>query len=74
MVVDFNDDFVPTIPAKDMFLNSNIRKLAKLPREETGRLTRNSSIRDCWRGQKSPLSYIAGVRIGVQLNTSMSLV
>ncbi len=31
VVVDFNDDFVPTIPAKDMFLNSNIRKLAKLP-------------------------------------------
>ena len=31
IIVDFNDGFVPTIPAKDMFLNSNIRKLAKLP-------------------------------------------
>jgi len=31
IVLDFNDGFVPTIPAKDIFLNSNVRKLSKLP-------------------------------------------
>ncbi len=31
IVLDFNDGIVPAIPAKDNFLNSNIRKLANLP-------------------------------------------
>jgi len=31
VVVDFNDGIVPTIPAKDAFLNSSLRKFAKLP-------------------------------------------
>lgn len=31
VVVDFNDGIVPSIPAKDNFLNSTIRKFAKLP-------------------------------------------
>lgn len=31
VVVDFNDGIVPSIPAKDNFLNSSIRKFAKLP-------------------------------------------
>ena len=31
IVLDFNDGFVPNIPAKDIFLNSNVRKIAKLP-------------------------------------------
>jgi len=31
IILDFNDGFVPNIPAKDIFLNSNVRKLAKLP-------------------------------------------
>jgi len=31
IILDFNDGFVPNIPQKDIFLNSNIRKLAKLP-------------------------------------------
>jgi RecB family exonuclease len=31
VVVDFNDGIVPTIPAKDNFLNSSIRKFANLP-------------------------------------------
>lgn len=31
IVVDFNDGIVPAIPAKDNFLNSSLRKFAKLP-------------------------------------------
>ncbi|CAA6799183.1 MAG: FIG00388203: hypothetical protein [uncultured Sulfurovum sp.] len=31
VVVDFNDGIVPSIPAKDNFLNSGLRKFAKLP-------------------------------------------
>ena len=31
VVVDFNDGIVPAIPAKDNFLNSSLRKFAKLP-------------------------------------------
>ncbi len=31
VVVDFNDGIVPSIPAKDAFLNSSLRKFAKLP-------------------------------------------
>ena len=31
VVVDFNDGIVPSIPAKDNFLNSQLRKFAKLP-------------------------------------------
>jgi RecB family exonuclease len=31
VVVDFNDGIVPSIPAKDGFLNSSLRKFAKLP-------------------------------------------
>ena len=31
VIVDFNDGIVPTIPAKDSFLNSSLRKFAKLP-------------------------------------------
>ncbi|CAA6822879.1 MAG: FIG00388203: hypothetical protein [uncultured Sulfurovum sp.] len=31
VVVDFNDGIVPSIPAKDSFLNSSLRKFAKLP-------------------------------------------
>ena len=31
IVLDFNDGIVPAIPAKDNFLNSNIRKLSNLP-------------------------------------------
>lgn len=31
VVVDFNDGIVPAIPAKDSFLNSSLRKFAKLP-------------------------------------------
>jgi len=31
VVVDFNDGIVPSIPAKDHFLNSSLRKFAKLP-------------------------------------------
>ena len=31
VVVDFNDGIVPSIPAKDNFLNSSLRKFAKLP-------------------------------------------
>ena len=31
IVVDFNDGIVPSIPAKDAFLNSSLRKFAKLP-------------------------------------------
>jgi len=31
VVVDFNDGIVPTIPAKDAFLNSSLRKFSKLP-------------------------------------------
>ena len=31
VIVDFNDGIVPSIPAKDNFLNSSIRKFANLP-------------------------------------------
>ena len=31
VVVDFNDGIVPSIPAKDNFLNSSLRQFAKLP-------------------------------------------
>jgi RecB family exonuclease len=31
VIVDFNDGIVPSIPAKDNFLNSSLRKFAKLP-------------------------------------------
>lgn len=31
VIVDFNDGIVPAIPAKDTFLNSSLRKFAKLP-------------------------------------------
>ena len=31
VVVDFNDGIVPSIPAKDSFLNSSLRQFAKLP-------------------------------------------
>jgi len=31
VVVDFNDGIVPSIPAKDAFLNSSLRKFANLP-------------------------------------------
>ncbi len=31
VVVDFNDGIVPSIPAKDSFLNSSLRKFANLP-------------------------------------------
>ena len=31
VIVDFNDGIVPSIPAKDSFLNSSLRKFAKLP-------------------------------------------
>ena len=31
VVLDFNDGIVPSIPAKDSFLNSSLRKFAKLP-------------------------------------------
>lgn len=31
VVVDFNDGIVPAIPAKDNFLNSSLRKFARLP-------------------------------------------
>ncbi|CAA6825622.1 MAG: FIG00388203: hypothetical protein [uncultured Sulfurovum sp.] len=31
VVVDFNDGIVPSLPAKDNFLNSGLRKFAKLP-------------------------------------------
>ena len=31
VIVDFNDGIVPSIPAKDAFLNSSLRKFAKLP-------------------------------------------
>jgi RecB family exonuclease len=31
VVLDFNDGVVPSIPAKDAFLNSSLRKFAKLP-------------------------------------------
>ena len=31
VIVDFNDGVVPAIPAKDSFLNSSLRKFAKLP-------------------------------------------
>lgn len=31
IVVDFNDGIVPSIPPKDSFLNSSLRKFAKLP-------------------------------------------
>ncbi len=31
IVVDFNDGFVPSIPDKDAFLNSSLRKFANLP-------------------------------------------
>jgi len=31
VIVDFNDGVVPSLPAKDAFLNSSLRKFAKLP-------------------------------------------
>ena len=31
VIIDFNDGIVPSIPAKDAFLNSSLRKFAKLP-------------------------------------------
>ena len=31
IIIDFNDGVVPSIPAKDAFLNSSLRKFAKLP-------------------------------------------
>jgi len=31
VILDFNDGVVPSIPAKDSFLNSSLRKFAKLP-------------------------------------------
>jgi len=57
-----------------MFLNSNIRKLAKLPtRGDREAHQKQLYKRLLERAEIATIIY-TGVRIGVQLNTSMSLV
>ncbi len=34
VIIDFNEDFVPSIPSKDRFLNTQVRANAKLPTKE----------------------------------------
>ncbi len=77
IVLDFNDGIVPAIPAKDNFLNSNIRKLANLPtktdREALQKQLYKRALEESEKSiiiysqsnNKSPASYLYELNLGV---------
>ncbi len=77
IVLDFNDGIVPAIPAKDNFLNSNIRKLANLPtktdREALQKQLYKRALEESEKSviiysqsnNRSPASYLYELNLGV---------
>ncbi len=87
VVVDFNDGIVPAIPAKDSFLNSSLRKFAKLPTKNDREALQKqlykrileqadkSTIIYSRSDNKAPASYLyeLGLGLGEYVSPSMEL-
>ncbi len=59
VIVDFNDDYVPNVNDKDFFLNSEIRKKAKLPtRKDKEALQKNYYYNILLNARKTKISYV----------------
>lgn len=58
VVIDFNEDIVPSIPSKDNFLNSNVREFAGLPtKKDREALQKQLYKRVIERSQRSVIIY-----------------
>ncbi|HHD75218.1 MAG TPA: PD-(D/E)XK nuclease family protein, partial [Campylobacterales bacterium] len=85
VVVDFNDGVVPAIPAKDSFLNSSLRKFAKLPTKNDREALQkqiykrileqaeHSTIIYSKSNNKSPASYLYELGLGLGEDASVNL-
>ncbi len=85
VVVDFNDGIVPSIPAKDNFLNSSLRKFAKLPtKNDRAALQKQlykrileqaetSTIIYSKSNNKAPASYLYELGLGVGKDVSANM-
>jgi len=59
IIVDFNDDYVPNVSDKDFFLNSEIRKKAKLPtRKDKESLQKNYYYNILLNAKKAKIAYV----------------
>ena len=87
VVVDFNDGIVPSIPAKDSFLNSSLRKFAKLPTKNDREAlqkqlykrileqAQSATITYSRSNNKAPASYLyeLGLGLGTYVTPSLEL-
>ena len=87
VIVDFNDGIVPSIPAKDSFLNSSLRKFANLPTKNDREALQKqlykrileqaqySTITYSRSNNKAPASYLyeLGLGLGEYVTTSFKL-
>ena len=85
VIVDFNDGIVPAIPAKDNFLNSSLRKFAKLPTKNDREAlqkqfykrileqSESATIIYAKSNNKAPASYLYELGLGLGKDTQANL-